>query len=145
MLLARRRFHLKLEQYLAIVSFLLVLTTPALAQRRQPNEVMWRQSIEADVRNGAPREDICINAMSSATASDDASFKNWAYSVVRKYCPEQLRTGDSPPSGGTQSTPMVDSAKGSSKPCILSQAQIVDGSRGKRVAVMGSNCFIQMN
>ena len=59
---------------------------PVMSQYRGENEKKWAASILSDIKNGASAEDICRNASSSATASDEISFKDWAYSVARKYC-----------------------------------------------------------
>ena len=53
----------------------------------------WRRSLEADVSNGAPKETICDNALRRAGISNDVGFKNYAYGVVRKLCPEMLSGG----------------------------------------------------
>ena len=56
------------------------------AQYQGENERVWAASLQADIRNGAPADDICRNASSSAVTSDDVNFKIWAYSVARQYC-----------------------------------------------------------
>ncbi len=68
----------------------LALGTTAMAEDLA---VTWRRAIEADISNGAPNEVICDNAYGSARATSDASLKNYAYGVVRKYCPEMLKEG----------------------------------------------------
>ena len=60
---------------------------PFTAKASGRNETRWRESINSDIRNGAPEDYICRNSKSSAGASDDANFKDWAWSIARKYCP----------------------------------------------------------
>ena len=71
----------------AAVIAALTLGTAAIAGE---NEIRWRRAIEADISNGAPVEAICRKAMGPAQISDEVAFKNYAYGVVRKYCPEML-------------------------------------------------------
>lgn len=53
----------------------------------------WRRALEADISNGAPKEKICDDALRRAGISTQVSFKNYAYGVVRNYCPEMLNEG----------------------------------------------------
>lgn len=77
----------KPERLSILLYLLLGYIDPSAAQVFGSNEAKWRLSIETDIRNGAPADAICINALSPATVSDDPGFKNWAYGVARKYCP----------------------------------------------------------
>jgi hypothetical protein len=68
-----------------------------IAYAQGVNETRWRASIESDIRNGAPARDICTNALSSATTSEDPSFKDWAYGVSKTYCPpDKMGTPQNP-------------------------------------------------
>lgn len=111
----------------------ILLQLPSLAQR---NEVTWRNSIEADISNGAPARTICINAKSSAFASSDVQFKNYAYGVVRRYCPEDLGGGSPYMPGGTGS---------SQGDCRITQEQIYNAIQYKQAIISsGSGCSIDI-
>ena len=138
---------MKLEQGpLAILPlFIFIFASPALAQARSSNEATWRQSIQSDIKNGAPASDICSNAMSSATTSDDANFKDWAYSVVRQYCPDQLNQGKNNSSQGLKSNSAASDTNSLGESCTIKQSQMFAASRGQRVIIRGSDCSIYIN
>jgi|694.fasta_scaffold35081_5 hypothetical protein len=60
---------------------------PSSAQYADSYERKSRKSIESDIRNGAPADDICRNSRIPASISKDPSFKDWAYGIAKKYCP----------------------------------------------------------
>lgn len=122
-----------------------VFASPALAQDRISNEVRWRQSIQSDIRNGAPASDICLNAKSSATTSSDVNFKDWAYSIVREYCPDQLNQGKNSSSQGLKSNPAASDGNSLGESCTIKQSQMFAASRGQRVIIRGSDCSIYIN
>lgn len=99
-----------------------------------PNEVTWRNSIEADINNRAPASAICTSAMASAQTSKDVTFKNWAYEVSRRYC----RNGSGP-------GPVVDSAQNGPTCPPITQQQQAQINAGKRVSVSGGNCQMIFN
>ena len=113
----------------------IINTMPASAQFKGENEKTWSASIRSDIANGAKAKDICINAESSATTSNEVRFKNWAYSVARKYCNEGFEKRDiseiETPAASTQ--------------CGLSSSQLYDIGRGVRVTVKGENCYSSFN
>lgn len=123
--------------------FLLVSTSTVHAQQRESNEVKWRGSIESDIRNGASPSDICSNAQISLKFSDNVSFKDWAYGIIRKYCPEKL--------GRQQVTPVIrvsPQAQTSTiiQPnCELRLSQMSQLERGEVVRVLGNNCSMVFN
>lgn len=112
---------------------LLYFASSANAQYGDSNADRWSASIQADINNGAPSEQICNNAMSSAKASDLAQFKSWAYGVVRQYCPEKLRSVPSQSSSATN------------QDCSMTQAQINSAARGRRIEVVGKDCYAVFN
>jgi len=124
----------------AAIFAIFLIASPSFSQQRRSNEDTWRGGIEADIRNGAPADIICINALSSAGVSNDVQFKNWAYSIVRKYCPDKLGAGQSPPSGGG-----LVRAETQSSACVISFSQMREIALGKKVMVTGSNCSASFN
>ena len=108
---------------------------PAQAQWRGVNEKKWGASIQSDIRNGAPPNLICISATSSATTSDEVPFKDWAYSIARKYCdPDKL--------GKPESTPQVVRDSGD---CGLKVHHMYDVAQGKQVVVKKGDCSMKFN
>jgi hypothetical protein len=112
-------------------------------QWNEPNEVKWRASIEADLRNGAPKETICANSLSSAQVSNDVPFKDWAYGIARKHCSEPFKFtkpigAPSPYSGSSPSTERPDCP-------LLSAADVRRVASGERVKLMGGGCVMTFN
>ena len=107
---------------------------PVMSQYRGENEKKWAASILSDIKNGASAEDICRNASSSATASDEISFKDWAYSVSRKYCSSGFQKKE----GEDNSDLSITTPE--AMQCHLSPSQMFDISQGKRTVVVGNNC-----
>jgi hypothetical protein len=66
-------------------------------QALEPLETKWRESIEADLRNGDPTGQVCTKAKTRASISDDVAFKNWAYGIARRTCPQGAVGGKAPP------------------------------------------------
>jgi hypothetical protein len=99
-------------------------------------------SIKADIRNGAPAEDICRNSLIPASISDDASFKDWAYGIARKYCPPGRI-------GAFQAPPPQPSQKGPSpivSRCRLpTDQEIKRAAKGIRVDLSKGNCVFIAN
>ena len=110
--------------------------TPVMSQYRGENEKKWAASIQSDIRNGASAEDICNSASSSATTSDEISFKDWAYSVARKYCTSDFQNKE----GESDSDFSIATPEASQ--CRLSSSQVFDISQGKRTVVVGNNCVM---
>jgi hypothetical protein len=117
------------------VVILVVTGLPAEAQWRGENEKKWGDSIQSDIRNGALPEDICINAKSSATTSSEVAFKDWAYSIARKYC-DADRLGK--PEPATQVVQESDE-------CGLKIYHMHEIVQGKRVAVKKGDCSMRFN
>jgi hypothetical protein len=113
----------------------MVTGLPAEAQWRGVNEKKWGDSIQSDIRNGAPPDSICINAKSSATTSDEVPFKDWAYSIARKYC-------DADKLGKPDSTTQVVQDSGD---CGLKIHHMYDISQGKHVVVKKGDCSMKFN
>ena len=80
-----------------LVATSLIQPPSAEAQFKGNNEKTWYRSIQADINNGARARAICISAESSAETSDEVAFKNWAYSIARKYCSEGYKKNHSSP------------------------------------------------
>ena len=128
-----------------LIAVAMIFSAPAAYSQsysQYDNETRWRASIEADIRNGAPTRYICINARSSAVASSDPSFKDWAYGVARKYCPQ----GEM---GAFQAPPPQPSQKGPSpvvSRCRLPTDQdIKRAAKGIRVDLSKGNCVFIAN
>ena len=66
-------------------------------QALEPLETKWRESIEADLRNGDPTGKVCTKAKTRASISDDVAFKNWAYGIARRTCPQGAVGSKAPP------------------------------------------------
>ena len=105
-------------------------------------ETKWKASIEADIRNGAPADYICRNAKSSAGASDDALFKDWAYGVARKYCPPgEIGAFQAPPPQPSQKDPPPVVSR-----CRLpTDQEIKRAAKGIRVDLSKGNCVFIAN
>ena len=110
------------------------------AQYQGENERVWAASLQTDINNGAPADDICRNASSSAVTSDDVNFKNWAYSVARQYCDSGFTLQDSRPD---QSVP--EKLPTTSSQCRLTVAQMNDVSRGIKTTVQADQCFMSFH
>ena len=113
--------------------------TPVMSQYRGENERRWAASIQSDIRNGASAEDICNNASSSATTSNEINFKDWAYSIARKYC----STGFQKKEGDSESD--ISIATPEAMQCHLSPSQMFDISQGKRTVVVGNHCVMSFH
>ena len=122
-----------------IALFLVNSFVPAMSQYRGENERRWAASIQSDIRNGASAEDICNNASSSATTSDEINFKDWAYSIARKYC----STGFQKKEGDSESD--ISIATPEAMQCHLSPSQMFDISQGKRTVVVGNHCVMSFH
>ena len=110
------------------------------AQYQGENERVWAASLQADIRNGAPAEDICRNASSSAVTSDDVKFKNWAYSVARQYCDSGFKIED-----GRQDQLVPENVFAASPECRLTVSQINDVGRGIKTTVQANQCFMSFH
>jgi hypothetical protein len=142
---SRRRESEKMRSHSYLIAAAMIFGAPAAysqARSEYANEPRWRASIEADIRNGAPANYICINAKSSAVASEDASFKDWAYGVARKHCPP----GEI---GAFQAPPPQPSQKGPSP--VVSRCRfptdhdIKRAAKGIRVDLSAENCVFIAN
>jgi hypothetical protein len=118
-------------------SLLLLSGGSALSQYNDVNADNWTKSIQSDIINGAPREQICSNAFSSAKASGVAEFKDWAYGVVRRYCPEKL--------GEKKQVGSVSGDNNALPNCSLKLYQMNLASLGRRVEVVGEACWAVFN
>jgi hypothetical protein len=123
-------------------SCLLFCSEGQARERDETNEVRWRASIEADIRNDAPKEQVCSNAMSSARVSDDARFKDWAYGIARQYCSADKFNKHTriPPTGSAPS----QSSQRSDCP-ILSAIDARKIVNGQRIKLMGGGCVMIFN
>ena len=133
--------HLKGNPFQIAVSTVIAMIlansfTPVMSQYRGENEKKWAASIQSDIKNGASAENICNNASSSATTSDEISFKDWAYSVARKYCTSGFQEKEG------ESDPDLSIAIPEASQCRLSSSQVFDISQGKRTVVVGNNCVM---
>ena len=109
------------------------------------NEAKWRRSIEADIKNGAPANDICINALSPATVSDEVAFKNWAYGIARTYCPPG-KVGPLKDSPATDPIVVNPELLDSPINCpLLSSHDARRVARGERVQLTGGGCTMIFN
>jgi len=128
-----------------LIAAAMIFSAPAAysqAYSEYANEPRWKASIEADIRNGAPARDICINALSPASVSTDPSFKDWAYGIARKYCPPGRV-------GAFQAPPPQPSQKGPS-PVVSSCRFPTDqdtkrAAKGIRVNLSQGNCVFIAN
>ena len=110
------------------------------AQYQGENERVWAASLQTDINNGAPADDICRNASSSAVTSDDVNFKNWAYSVARQYCDSGFTMQHS-----SQDQSVPENAPSTTSQCRLTVAQMNDVSRGIRTTVQADQCFMSFH
>ena len=110
------------------------------AQYQGENERVWAASLQTDINNGAPADDICRNASSSAVTSDDVNFKNWAYSVARQYCDSGFTMQHS-----RQDQSVPENAPPTTSQCRLTVAQMNDVSRGIRTTVQADQCFMSFH
>lgn len=78
------------------ILIVLALLHPPAGEAIEPIEVKWKQSIETDLRNGDPAGDVCAKAKRRAAISDDVAFKNWAYNIARRTCPQLEHQSPSP-------------------------------------------------
>ena len=127
------------KSLLLTVSAIAAITfgSPVSAQYKGTNEREWAASLQSDIRNGAPAEDICTNARSTATTSNEVAFKDWAYSVARQYCKEgfELKSNATEQSAPPGLTPK----------CSLSSADMYAISMGKKTVVQEGNCFMSFH
>ena len=126
--------------FASVVMIAATSVTPpsAEAQWQGSNERKWAASIQSDIRNGAPASDICTNASSSANTSDEVPFKNWAYSIARKYCKEGFETVEASSSTPT-STPTTGSL------CTLDSSDIFKISVGAQIQKYDKDCWSSFN
>jgi hypothetical protein len=134
-MLARQLFGIAVKN--AAMLLFLLFGGSASAQYGDTNADTWARSIQSDINNGAPKEQICNNAMNSAKISDVARFKDWAYGVVRRYCPEQL--------GEKQAVSTGKEKPGNAADCSFNIYQMNLAAQGKRVEVVGSFCYATFN
>ena len=109
------------------------------AQYQGENERVWAASLQTDINNGAPADDICRNASSSAVTSDDVNFKNWAYSVARQYCDSGFKNED-----GLQDQLLPENVSTASPECRLTVSQMNDVGRGMKT-VQANQCFMSFH
>ncbi len=143
--------HSRLIKLFAVLtsSLSLAFAMPSLAQSGE-NETKWRESINSDLRNGAPAEYICINAKSSAFASNDANFKDWAWSIARKYCPPGTM---GKPSNEGIDTPKANPSNNGTKPqrvertdCrMMSSVDAEKARKGGYVNLSSGGCVMIFN
>ena len=125
------------------------LVVPLLAGRQaaaqeEKIEPEWRQSLQVDIKNGAPRADICNRAMARAGVSNDVDFKNWAYGIVRQYCP--LGTLSKGGSAARLASARLAARLMLSQGCpAISLLQIDRIMRGQQVIVARGNCYMRFN
>ena len=110
------------------------------AQYQGENERRWSASLQSDIRNGVPSDDICRNATSSAVSSDDVDFKNWASSIARQYCDRGFELKE-------ESRPQSDSKTitSTSKQCRLTVSQMNDVGQGIKTMVQANGCFMSFH
>ena len=109
------------------------------AQYQGENERVWAAFLQADINNGAPADDICRNAPSSAVTSDDVNFKKWAYSVARQYCDRGFKNED-----GRQDQLLPENVSTASPECRLTVSQMNDVGRGMKT-VQANQCFMSFH
>ena len=132
--------------YHVAIAALLASPLPAMAQYKGISEKKWAESLNSDIRNDAPYSSICSEAMSSAAASDEIRFKEWAYGVARKYCPPEefgegaLMNPESP--SQPIATPQYEAIP---EGCTLTQAQMGTIARGAPFATASGDCFMSFN
>lgn len=134
---------IRLALHIKLVS--LICFTSSMSFALGENEAKWRRSIEADIQNGAPAEDICRNALSPAIVSDEVTFKNWAYGIAWTYCPP----GTVGPLKSTPATnPVVVNPEPLDSPIncpLLSSHDARRVARGERVRLTGGGCTMIFN
>ena len=125
--------HLSSAAFLILLAQLLVFAAHSV----EPIETKWRQSIEADLRNGDPEGDVCAKAKRRAAISDNVAFKNWAYEIARRTCP----------SAGRASTAIqtIQSSAASTHCPLLSSHDARRVARGERVKLAGDGCMMIFN
>ena len=135
----------KAKRALSIILVVLLSATGSTSFAMGGNEEKWRRSIEADIQNGAPANDICRSSLSSATVSDEVVFKNWAYGIARTYCPPGTLgpLKPSPPSAPTTVKPGVLDTPTNCP--LLSSHDASRVSRGERVKLQGGGCLMIFN
>ena len=104
------------------------------AQWQGVNEKKWAESIESDIRNGASAETICINSSSPAETSDEVAFKDWAYSIARKFCKE-----------GFEKTDAMAPIDNKEEQCGLDSYDIYKISVGKKIHKRDKGCWSSFN
>lgn len=112
----------------------LIQPPSAEARFQGVNEKKWAKSIEADINNGAPADAICINASNSAQVSDEAAFKNWAYSIAREYCSSGYKKRFT---SSSRRKPVKLSGD-----CAISPNDLYRLERSKLIIKNGSYCFL---
>ena len=103
----------------------------AEARFKGTNEKTWYRSIQADIKNGAPARTICINASSPAEVSDEVAFKNWAYSIARKYCSEGYEKSSSSPASAVLSDN-----------CSVKPSDLYSLEQDKFIKIAGPDCCL---
>jgi len=124
---------------ISVASVLIIATscvTPpgAEAQWQGVNEKQWAESIQSDIRNGASAKTICPNSSSPAETSNEVAFKDWAYSIARKYCAEGFeKTGATAPIANNE------------EECRLDSSDIYRISLGEKVHKSNKGCWSSFN
>ena len=119
-----------------LVATSLMQPPSAQARFKGANEKTWYRSIQADIKNGAPARTICINASAPAETSDEVAFKNWAYSIARKYCSEGYEKNHSSPAEAVLSDN-----------CSVSPSDLHSLEQNKFIKITAPGChlFIKQN
>jgi len=125
--------HLSHSAFIIFLAHLLVSPSHSV----EPIETKWRQSIEADLRNGDPEGDVCAKAKRRAAISDNVAFKNLAYEIARRTCPSADRA-----SAAIQTT---QSSAASTHCPLLSSHGVRRVARGERVKLAGDGCMMIFN
>jgi hypothetical protein len=106
----------------------------AQAQWQGVNEKKWGESIQSDIRNGASAKTICTNSSSSAETSKEVAFKDWAYSIARKYCAE-----------GFEKTEATAPIANNEEECRLNSSDVYRISLGEKVHKSNKECWSSFN
>ena len=116
---------------LLLLAASLIQPPSAEARFQGVNEKRWAKSIEADINNGAPADAICSNASNSAQVSDEVAFKNWAYSIARKYCSDGFEKSSSSPAS-------VDPPGN----CSVNPSDLYSLEQNKFIKISGPDCYL---
>ena len=111
------------------------LTQPsAEAQWQGINEKTWAESIQSAIRDKASAQEICTNSRKFATASKEEAFKDWAYSIAKKYC----TVAD----GRIEAVAPVSKKE---EQCHLDSSDIYLISIGEKIRKQGKECWASFN